>query len=316
MEAGGGKMPKFTIPKEEYISKGHSGCAGCGATLLARYALKALGPRTIINTPACCWAVVQGVWPRAALRVPVLDHAFECTGAVSSGIRAALDIKGIDRVNVVGWAGDGGTVDIGLQSLSGAIDRKTDFLYIMYDNEAYMNTGIQCSGTTPLYAWTNTTLSGIGGIGKSTGKKRIMGMLVENGIVYGATVSMAYPEDAVAKIKKSKTIRGPKFIHALSACPSGWRIDPSKSIEVARMATQCGMFPLYEVENGVWSMKRDLKTKPVDEYLKAQGRFKHLTSEMIDEVQRQVDADYSALETKCCKGGISSASIQTDKNNA
>jgi 2-oxoisovalerate ferredoxin oxidoreductase beta subunit len=309
-------MPRFTIPKEEYISKGHSGCAGCGATLLARYALKALGPRTIINTPACCWAVVQGVWPRAALRVPVLDHAFECTGAVSSGIRAALDIKGIDRVNVVGWAGDGGTVDIGLQSLSGAIDRKTDFLYIMYDNEAYMNTGIQCSGTTPLYAWTNTTLSGIGGIGKSTGKKRIMGMLVENGIVYGATVSMAYPEDAVAKIKKSKTIRGPKFIHALSACPSGWRIDPSKSIEVARMATQCGMFPLYEVENGVWSMKRDLKTKPVDEYLKAQGRFKHLTSEMIDEVQRQVDADYSALETKCCKGGISSASIQTDKNNA
>jgi 2-oxoisovalerate ferredoxin oxidoreductase beta subunit len=309
-------MPKFSIPKEEYISKGHSGCAGCGATLLARYALKALGPRTIINTPACCWAVVQGVWPRAALRVPVLDHAFECTGAVSSGIRAALDIKGIDRVNVVGWAGDGGTVDIGLQSLSGAIDRKTDFLYIMYDNEAYMNTGIQCSGTTPLYAWTNTTLSGIGGIGKSTGKKRIMGMLVENGIVYGATVSMAYPEDAVAKIKKSKTIRGPKFIHALSACPSGWRIDPSKSIEVARMATQCGMFPLYEVENGVWSMKRDLKTKPVDEYLKAQGRFKHLTSEMIDEVQRQVDADYSALETKCCKGGISSASIQTDKNNA
>jgi pyruvate/2-oxoacid:ferredoxin oxidoreductase beta subunit len=309
-------MPRFTIPKEEYISKGHSGCAGCGATLLARYALKALGPRTIINTPACCWAVVQGVWPRAALRVPVLDHAFECTGAVSSGIRAALDIKGIEGVNVVGWAGDGGTVDIGLQSLSGAIDRKTDFLYIMYDNEAYMNTGIQCSGTTPMYAWTNTTPSGIGGIGKSTGKKRIMGMLVENGIVYGATVSMAYPEDAVAKIKKSKTIRGPKFIHALSACPSGWRIDPSKSIEVARMATQCGMFPLYEVENGVWSMKRDLKTKPVDEYLKAQGRFKHLTSEMIDEVQRQVDSEYSALEMKCCKGGISSASNQTDKNNA
>ena len=297
-------MPKFTIPREELISKGHSGCAGCGATLLARYALKALGPRTIINSPACCWAVVQGVWPRTALQVPVVDHVFGSTGAVSSGIRAALDIKGIEGVTVVGWAGDGGTVDIGLQSLSGAIDRGTDFLYIMYDNEAYMNTGIQSSGTTPMYAWTNTTPSGPGGIWKTTGKKRIMDMLVDNGIVYGATVSVAYPEDVVAKIKKSKTIRGPKFIHALSACPSGWRIDPSKSIEVARMATRCGMFPLYEVENGVWSMSKELKTEPVTAYLKAQGRFKHLTSEMIDEVQRLVDAEHSALEMKCRKGGI------------
>ncbi|MDD1770318.1 MAG: thiamine pyrophosphate-dependent enzyme [Methanomassiliicoccales archaeon] len=292
-------MPKFTIPREEYVCKGHSGCAGCGATLLARYALKALGPRTIVNVPACCWAVVQGVWPRAAMKVPVIDHAFECTGAVSSGIRAALDIKGIEDVNVVGWAGDGGTVDIGLQSLSGAIDRRTDMIYIMYDNEAYMNTGIQRSGSTPLYAWTTTTPGGKAGDWNPTPKKRIMEMLVMNGIVYGATGSIAYPEDLIAKLQKAKKIKGPKFIHALSSCPAGWKIDPSKSVEIARLATQTGVFPLYEVEYGKFAMTKDVKNKPVEEYLKPQGRFKHLTPDMIAEIQRNVDEDYAALKARC-----------------
>ncbi|MCX6652987.1 MAG: thiamine pyrophosphate-dependent enzyme [Methanomassiliicoccales archaeon] len=292
-------MPKFTIPKEELECKGHSGCAGCGATLLARYTLKALGPRTIINVPACCWSVVQGVWPRAALKVPVIDHAFECTGAVSSGIRAALDIKGIEDVNVVGWAGDGGTVDIGLQALSGAVDRGTDMIYIMYDNEAYMNTGIQRSGCTPLYAWTNTTPGGPNGEWNLVPKKRIMEMLVANGIVYGATVSIAYPEDLIAKLRKAKQIKGPKFIHALSSCPSGWKIDPSKSIEMARLATLTGIFPLYEVEHGKYALSKDLKSKPVEEYLKPQGRFKHLTPEMIAEIQKKADEDYAALKSKC-----------------
>jgi len=300
-------MPKMTLPKEEYISKGHSGCAGCGATLLARHVLKALGPKTIINAPACCWSVVQGVWPRAALKVPVIDHAFECTGAVSSGIRAALDIKGIEEVTVVGFAGDGGTVDIGLQALSGAIDRRTDFIYIMYDNEAYMNTGIQRSGMTPLYAWTNTTPGGCNCAWNDAPKKRIMEMLIENGIAYGATASMAYPEDLVAKVKKAKTIRGTKFIHALSSCPAGWKISPAKSVEVARLATQTGIFPLYEYENGAFTMSKDVKSKPVEEYLMVQGRFKHLTQEMIAEIQRTVDREYQALKAKCAKGEESTA---------
>ena len=310
MAAGGGDLPRLPLPVEEYVAKGHSGCAGCGATLLARFTLKALGPKTVINAPACCWSVVQGVWPRAALRVPVVDHAFECTAAVSSGIKAALDVKGITDVTVVGWAGDGGTADIGLQALSGAIDRGTDFLYIMYDNEAYMNTGVQRSGMTPQYAWTTTTPAGPGGLLKSTGKKHLMEMLVDNGIAYGAAVNIAYPEDVVAKIKKAKTIRGTKFIHALSACPPGWKIDPSKSIETARLATQCGMFPLYEVEGGRWSMPRDLKSKPVEEYLRGQGRFKHLTPEMIEEIQRVVDAEYSALKDRCARGASPSTPDQ------
>jgi pyruvate/2-oxoacid:ferredoxin oxidoreductase beta subunit len=298
-------MPKFTLPKEEYISKGHSGCAGCGATLLARHVLKGLGPRTIINAPACCWSVVQGVWPRAALKVPVIDHAFECTGAVSSGIRAALDIKGIEEVTVVGFAGDGGTVDIGLQALSGAIDRRTDFIYVMYDNEAYMNTGIQRSGCTPLYAWTNTTPGGSSCACNESPKKRIMEMLIENGISYGATVSIAYPEDIVAKIKKAKNIRGTKFIHALSSCPPGWKISPAKSVEVARLATQTGVFPLYEYEDGAFAMSKDIKNRPVEDYLMVQGRYKHLTKEMIAEIQRAVDAGYEALKAKCSKGASS-----------
>ncbi|MEM0449503.1 MAG: thiamine pyrophosphate-dependent enzyme [Methanomassiliicoccales archaeon] len=296
-------MSKFTIPKEEYLSKGHSGCAGCGATLLARFCLKALGPKTIINSPACCWSVVQGVWPRAALKVPVVDHAFECTGAVSSGIRAALEIKGIDDVTVVGWAGDGGTADIGLQSLSGAIDRRTDFLYIMYDNEAYMNTGVQTSGCTPLYAWTNTDPGGKKREWRNIGKKRIMDMLIANGIVYGATVSIAYPEDLIAKIKKSRCIKGPKFIHALSPCPPGWKIPTSKSVEVARLATQTGIFPLYEYENGVMTLSKDIKNKPVEEYLMLQGRFRHLTSEMLFEIQKKVDEEYEALKARCQRSG-------------
>ena len=292
-------MPKFTIPREELVSKGHSGCAGCGATLLARYALKALGPKTVINVPACCWAVVQGVWPRAAMKVPVIDHAFECTGAVSSGIRAALDIKGIEDINVVGWAGNGGTVDIGLQSLSGAIDRRTDMIYIMYDNEAYMNTGIQRSGSTPLYAWTNTTPGGTSNSWNPTPKKRILDMLIVNGIVYGATASIAYPEDLIAKLQKAKKIKGPKFIHALASCPPGWKIESSKSVEIARLATQTGVFPLYEYADGKYTMTKEVKNKPVEEYLKPQGRFKHLTTDMIDEIQKNVDEDYAALKSRC-----------------
>ncbi len=292
-------MPKFTIPREELVCKGHSGCAGCGATLLARYVLKALGPKTVINVPACCWSVVQGVWPRAAMKVPVIDNAFECTGAVASGVRAALDIKGIEDVNVVGFAGDGGTVDIGLQSLSGAIDRRTDMIYVMYDNEAYMNTGIQHSGSTPLYAWTNTTPGGKANMWNPTPKKRVMDMLILNGIVYGATVSIAYPEDLIAKLQKAKKIKGPKFIHALSSCPPGWKIDPSKSVEIARLATQTGVFPLYEYEDGKYRLTKDVKTKPVEDYLKPQGRFKHLTPDMIAEIQKNVDEDYARLKSRC-----------------
>jgi 2-oxoisovalerate ferredoxin oxidoreductase beta subunit len=296
------KTYKFTIPKDELMTPGHSGCPGCGEPLALRYLLKALGPRTIVNLPAGCCAVIPGVWPRYSLKVPLVDHAFECTAAVSSGIKAALEKKGIDDITVVGWAGDGGTVDIGLQALSGAVDRRTDFLYVMYDNEAYMNTGIQCSGSTPCGAWTTTTPGGKD-IHQRAGKKRIMDMMIANGIVYGATVNVAYAENFIETVRKAKGIKGPKFIHAYSPCPSGWRMDPRKSIEVSRLATRTGFFPLYEYRDGIYSFTKEIKKrKPVEEYLRLQGRFKHLTPANVAEVQRLVDLENEELEAKVGAG--------------
>jgi 2-oxoisovalerate ferredoxin oxidoreductase beta subunit len=297
------KRYKLTIPHEEYIAPGHSACPGCGEPLALRYLLKALGPNTIINVPAGCAAVVPGVWPRNAVKVPFVDHAFECTAAVSSGIKAALEKKGMNDITVVGWAGDGGTVDIGLQALSGAVDRDTDFLYVMYDNEAYMNTGIQCSGSTPCGAWTTTTPGGKR-VQQRRGKKKIMEMMIANGIAYGATVSVAYPDDFIRTIRKAKDIKGPKFIHAYSPCPSGWRMDPRKAIEVSRLAVRTGAFPLYEYQDGRYSFTKEIKKrKPVEEYLRLQGRFKHLTPADVAEVQALVDREYGELVAKVGASG-------------
>lgn len=292
-------MAKLTLPKEEYLYRGHSACPGCGAPLALRYTMKALGSRVIMNVPAGCTPVIGGLWPRSAFKFNVLDHAFESTGAVASGIRAALDAKGIEDVTVLAWAGDGGTVDIGLQALSGAVDRGTDFIYVMMDNEAYMNTGIQCSGATPIGAWTTTTPLGKKFEINLQMKKNIMEMMVANGIVYGATVNVAYPEDFVKRMKKAVEFKGPKFIHALSPCAPGWRVDSSRTVEVARLATQTNMFPLYEVENGEYRITKMIKErKPVLEYLKAQGRFRRISDEMAEMIQTLVDRDHEELLRK------------------
>lgn len=292
-------MAKLPLPKEEYISSGHAACPGCGAPLAMRYTMKALGDRVIMNVPAGCTPVIGGLWPNSAFKFNVMDHAFESTGAVASGIRAALDAKGIEDVTVLAWAGDGGTVDIGLQALSGAVDRGTDFIYVMMDNEAYMNTGIQCSGSTPIGAWTTTTPMGKKCEINLQKKKKIMDMMVANGIVYGATVNVAYPEDFVKRVKKAAEIKGPKFIHALSPCAPGWRVDTSRTVEVSRLATQTNMFPLYEVENGAYRITKTIKErKPVSEYLKAQGRFRRVSDEMVERLQTLVDKDYQELLRK------------------
>jgi len=292
-------IPKFTIPKEEYVCKGHSACPGCGTPLALRYTLKALGKRTVLNIPAGCGGVILGVWPSYALKVPVVDNAFECTAAVADGIRAGFDVLGVEDAYVVGWAGDGGTVDIGLQALSAAVDRNANIIYIMLDNEAYMNTGIQKSGCTPIGAWTTTTPVADEKGWNTSPKKRIMEMLVANGIVYGATVNVAFPEDFIARLREAKDIKGTKFIHVLAPCTPGWRIDPKKSIEVARLATQTGIFPLYKVENGRYSLTKEIKNrKPVREYLMLQGRFRHLKEEAINQIQKIVDEEYARLLKK------------------
>jgi 2-oxoisovalerate ferredoxin oxidoreductase beta subunit len=295
-------MSRTTIPEEEFAHPGSTGCPGCGANLVMRYLLKGLGGRTIVSIPACCWAVMPGYWPSNCLKVPLLYTAFEATGAAISGLRAALDVKGVDDVTVVGFAGDGGTVDIGLQALSGAAERRTDAIYVMYDNEAYMNTGIQRSGSTPWGAWTTTTPVGKSHGFKHESKKDIMAIIQAHKIPYAATVSPAFPEDFIKKVEKAKHIKGFRFFHALSPCPPGWRTDPSLSIEVARLAVDTRIFPLYEIEEGKVRITRKGKGLPITDYIKVQGRFQHLTEPEIEAMQKAVDDDWILLLLKESSG--------------
>ncbi len=292
-------MKNITIPEEEYMLPGHNACLGCGATIAMRYTLKALGKNTILTIPACCWAVIPGVYPYRALDVPLLYTAFEVTGAAVSGVREALDAMGKDDINVVGFAGDGGTADIGIQSLSGAVERGENVFYIMYDNEAYMNTGIQRSSSTPKGAWTTTTQVGKIRDWKKEKKKNMVEIMVAHNIPYAATASIAFPEDYIKKLQKGLKIRGPKFYHVYATCPTGWRISPGKSVEVARLAVESNMFPLFEVENGIYNITyRPKKVIPVKDYLKVQGRFRHLSDDEINEIQKDVDEAWNLLNEK------------------
>lgn len=295
-------MAKTTIPEQEYTYPGNTGCPGCGANLVMRYLLKGLGERTMLAIPACCWAVMPGYWPSNCLKVPLLYNAFEATGAAISGVRAALDIKGVKDVTVVGFAGDGGTVDIGIQALSGAAERRTDAIYVMYDNEAYMNTGIQRSGSTPWGAWTTTTPVASHSDFKHEPKKDIMAIMQAHRIPYAATVSVAYPEDFIRKAEMAKGMKGLRFIHAMSPCPPGWRINPAASIEVARLAVDTHMFPLYEIEEGKVRITRKGKGLPVSEYLKLQGRFSHLGESEVASIQAAVDENWKRLLEKESSG--------------
>ncbi len=289
-------MARLTIPKEEYMYSGHVGCPGCGATLAMRYVLKGVGPNAILSVPACCWAVMSGAFPRTCIAVPFLDNAFEATGASLSGLRAGLNKLGVKDATVVGFAGDGGTVDIGIQSLSGALERRTDAIYVMYDNEAYMNTGVQRSGSTPAGAWTTTTQGGKAEDWKREPKKDIMAIVAAHRIPYAATVSVGFPEDFLKKIERAKATPGPRFIHVFSPCPPGWKFPPEKTVEMAKLAVDTNVFPLYEIIDGRYVIsRRSGRPKPVAEYLKVQGRFDHLTPAEVEAIQREVDANWQRL---------------------
>ncbi len=280
----------------ELMCSGHVGCPGCGATIAMRFMLKALGEKTVMVLPACCWSVIAGPFPQSSLKIPVIHTAFETGGATASGVRAALDMRGDEDTTVITWAGDGGTFDIGFQALSGAVERNENFIYICYDNEAYMNTGIQRSSSTPYGAWTTTTS---GSDWKKLRKKNIVEALVAHRIPYAATANIAYPEDLVRKVKKAKDVKGSRFLHIYASCPTGWRIPSEMSIKIARMAVQTNIFPLYEVENGV---NYTINVKPreylVREYFKLQGRFRHLSEEDLDQIQAMVNEDWELLLRK------------------
>jgi pyruvate/2-oxoacid:ferredoxin oxidoreductase beta subunit len=287
---------QLDTPDKEYMYSGHVGCPGCGAAIAMRFTLKALGDKTIMVLPACCWSIIAGPYPMSTLKIPVIHSAFETGGAVASGVRAALDMKGDTETTVVTWAGDGGTFDIGFQALSGAVERNEDFIYVCYDNEAYMNTGVQRSSSTPYGAWTTTTP---GAEWKKMRKKNIVEALVAHRIPYAATANIAFPEDLVRKVQKAKGLKGSRFIHIYASCPTGWRIPSEMSVKIARMAVQTNIFPLYEVENGV---KYTINYKPkeylVREYFKLQGRFRHLTEMDLDQIQEMVNEDWGLLLRK------------------
>ena len=287
--------PTYAIEaQEEFLYPGHLACQGCGSTIAIRYVLKALGKNTVVVIPACCWSIIAGLFPSSCLGVPLVHTAFETAAVAATGVRAALDIQGKEGVNVLAWAGDGGTFDIGFQALSGAAERNEDILYCCYDNEAYMNTGIQRSSATPVGAWTTTTPKG--GL-EDRPKKDIVRIMAAHNIPYAATANVAFPDDLYRKAKKAASIKGMKFIHILSPCPTGWRIPSSESVEVARLATLSNLFPLYEVENGSKVIVNYFPPKkvPVAQYLESQGRFHLVSDEQKKQIQRNVDAYWRGL---------------------
>ncbi|HDH07364.1 MAG: pyruvate synthase subunit beta [Candidatus Iainarchaeum archaeon] len=291
------------IPKEEYVLPGNPSCPGCPIPIALRYVLKALEGKAILVIPASCSSIVAGPHPKSSFKVPVFHIAFAAAAAAASGISEALEIKGIKDMHVVVWAGDGGTVDIGLQALSGAAERNNNIIYICYDNEAYMNTGIQRSGATPYSAWTTTTVTG-----KKEHKKNLPLIVAAHGVPYVATATVGYPVDLYNKVKKASKIRGFKYIHILAPCPVGWRFPDSKTIEISKLAVETGMWILYEIENGVLRLTGPSarlldksKRKPVEEYLKLQGRFRHITEEDKRRLQEYIDYQWEIIKKELSK---------------
>jgi len=281
---------------DELLASGHRTCAGCGSILAARQMLKATGKDVIICEPTGCLEVTSTQYPLTAWKVPWIHVVFENAVSVATGVRAALEAQGNDHTKVIAFGGDGGMVDIGFGAVSGAMERNEDMMIITYDNEAYANTGVQRSGATPFGASTTTTPSGKVSFGKKQWKKNVPMIAVAHGVKYVACASIAYPQDLQKKIKKAMSIKGTRYIHIHTPCPIGWGFDSSKTIEVARLAVQTGMWVLYEIEDGKFKKTMNPELKPVDEYLKMQKRFKHLKEKEIKIIQDHLHATWKELD--------------------
>jgi pyruvate ferredoxin oxidoreductase beta subunit len=267
------------IPTDECYMAGSAACPGCPATMAMRVVFKALGKKMMMVVPACCTAVIESLHPNTSFNIPTMNIAFEAAAAGASGVEAGLRKLGKDDVTVVAWAGDGGTYDIGIQALSGALERNTNFIYICYNNQIYSNTGIQRSGATPYAAWTTTTVGG------KTEYRKEMGEIIQaHHIPYAAQACISYPEDLYKKIVKAKSIKGPKYIEIMAPCPPGWRFGMERTVEMGTLSVETGAWALYEYENeevkfnGISKLllNQKIKPKPIEEWIKLQGRFRHL----------------------------------------
>jgi len=308
MQNYGVYVPRL-VPRDEPFAPGHRACIGCGEALAVRLACKALGRSVVIANATGCMEIVSSPLPTTSWRVPWIHTLFENTAAVASGIESGLKMlmkKGRiseQDITVVAMAGDGGTSDIGLQALSGAMERGHNFVYICFDNEAYMNTGIQRSSATPYGASTTTSPAGKVSIGQFSWKKNLPAIAVAHNIPYVATASPSYPFDLIDKVKKAAATPGPAYVHILSVCPTGWRCPTDLSVRIGRLAVETGIFPLYEVEEGKYKLNFDFpELRPVTDYMKLQGRFRHLSEDIIAKIQKRVTAEYNALKEKAVEG--------------
>jgi pyruvate/2-oxoacid:ferredoxin oxidoreductase beta subunit len=285
-----------TRPEQQpnLLRTGHAACAGCGLAIGMKLVLQAMGPRTIAVIVPSCEGAIGGVYPNTSYGVSTIHSAFEIAAPTAAGIANGLKIQGKSEIQVVAFAGDGGTFDIGLQALSGATNNNEDFIYVCLDNEAYMNTGIQVSSATPSYAWTGTTPEG-----NRRRKKNIMEIMAAHYNPYSATATIGFPRDLQQKITKAKSIRGTKFIHMLVPCPTGWRTSPDISPELSILAVETNVFPLFEVEGGKrYTLNYEPRGLPVEDYLSKQGRFKHLREEEVNHIQEEVDEEWDTLKYK------------------
>ena len=294
------------LPVEEPLAPGHRACQGCGEVLALRQVMKALGNNVIVVSATGCMEIISSPYPQSAWRVPWLHVAFENAAAVASGVEAAhkaMIRKGRmedKNTTFLAVAGDGGTADIGIQALSGALERGHNFVYVCLDNEAYMNTGIQRSSSTPYGAGTTTSPPGKKSIGQQTWKKNMPAIAAAHDIPYVATASPAYYVDLMNKAKKASMIKGPAYIHIFSPCPTGWRCAVEDAVQTGRLVVQTKIFPLYEVIDGKYRLSRKIKKpKPVTEYFKLQRRFRHLTEQDIAMIQERVDREYNRLLELC-----------------
>lgn len=279
--------------EEHQFVSGHTACGGCGQALAAKIVSDTVGKNAIITNATGCLEVFSTKSPTTSWQNPWIHSLFENSAAIASGVEAALRYLGkIDNIRVIAQGGDGGTADIGLQALSGMLERGHDILYVCYDNEAYMNTGIQRSGLTPLYANTTTSPSGKVLKGNIRLKKPMVEICAAHGIAYSASTSVGFYSDLQKKIKKAISIRGPKYLHIHVPCPLGWGHQASLTIEVAKLAVLTGLYPLVEYEYGkLTGVFKIPQKKPVIEYLKLQSRFKHLLSDnqALEELQKIAD---------------------------
>ncbi|MCX7773453.1 MAG: thiamine pyrophosphate-dependent enzyme [Clostridia bacterium] len=275
---------------------GHKACAGCGGSIAVRLIHKILGERTFTVIPAGCMSAVSFIYPQLCFTNNAIISTFPGTASMLSGIAAGARALGLKDYHVLGIAGDGGTADIGIQALSGAIDRGEKIIYVCYDNEAYMNTGVQKSGLTPFGAKTTTTPAGENVRGTITKKKNMFEIVAAHGIDYAATASVGYVQDFMNKINKAKSVDGTSYIHVYAPCPTGWGAATDSAIDLGKEVVDCGLWYLAEYENGEFVLNKNPKVfTPVSDYLKKQARFKHLTKEDIEAIEAHRDAKWEKI---------------------